>query len=443
MFYRTHHPSLITLLSLFAAAFLPFRAEAAPIELTLRHEHHIFTIRPDRYPGWKTTHEEWTFEGSPIRIPQELRADGDAVMSFPPGISRRAVAGWNTDAIEATLRATVADALDRAPGRVTIGRDVEGKITFDGIGLPGRKMDLPAAAALVAAALEANVPDVVLPVITEQPSITVNDPDLAKLGIQEVVTVGESDYTGSPVNRRHNIAVGLGRFNGYVIPQGSVFSFNEVLGPVGAAEGYRRELVILGERTLPDYGGGLCQVSTTAYRGAWEYGLPIEDRRNHSFAVRYYGPQGTDATIYPPNTDMKFRNDTTGALLIQTHTEGNKAYFVYYGTKDDRQTEVIGPYTWGHIAPPPDKSEYTADIPAGSTREVGHRVPGMRAAWFRVLEPPSARASTGTTVATESYYSIYEARPLFTQIGVEAGSPLLQSASSSVSSEPLNFFPPL
>jgi vancomycin resistance protein YoaR len=183
---------------------------------------------------------------------------------------------------------------------------------------------------------------------------------------------------------------------------------------VNASTGYWQELVILGERTLPDYGGGLCQVSTTAYRGAWEYGFPITQRRNHSFAVRYYSPAGTDATIYPPSADMKFLNDSGHAILLQTYVDGDNAYYIYYGTDDGRQSEIIGPYTWGSMAPPPDRTEYTTDIPPGTTRKVGERVPGVHAAWFRAVRYPDQEEQI------ESFYSIYEARPYFLQIGVES-----------------------
>lgn len=406
--------------------FTSFSYAAAPAELTLRYQHHIFSLRPAQYPTWRSVHEEWRYHGKTFRAPQSMRVDGDDVSALPRGVTRTTVQQWDTAAIAATLQSKVTSVLDREPGAVTIGRDLRGTMMFEGVGLPGRRVDLPAAAVLVREAMERGVTDVTLPVIEKQPAITVSDPVLREQGIQEVVTVGESDFSGSPPARRHNIGVGLAKFNGHIIPKDSLFSFNDVLGPVNAATGYKKELVILGERTLPDYGGGLCQVSTTAYRGAWEYGLPIEDRRNHSFAVRYYGPQGTDATVYPPHTDMQFTNDTPGALLLQTHAEDDKAYFIYYGTRDARRSDMYGPYTWGRVEPPGDRSEYTVEIPAGTTRKVGDRVPGMRAAWFRVVTVPGA-----SDVNIEPVYSIYEARPLFMQIGVAADSPLLSSSASS------------
>jgi vancomycin resistance protein YoaR len=232
------------------------------------------------------------------------------------------------------------------------------------------------------------------------------------MGITEVVTVGESNYAGSPANRRHNIATGLARFNGHIIPQGTVFSFGETLGRVDGSTGYRKELVIKGEKTEPDYGGGLCQVSSTAYRGAWEYGFPIKQRINHSYAVSYYGPQGTDATVYPPNPDMKFENDGPSALLIQTHhDEDDHAYFIYYGTKDKRRSSVYGPFIWNRTAAPPDRTIMTTELPPGERRKVGDRHPGMNAAWVRYTTLDDGTELEDTTV------SIYQARPLFYEVG--------------------------
>jgi len=246
-----------------------------------------------------------------------------------------------------------------------------------------------------------------------QPEITIEDTELLDMGITEVITIGESDYRGSPGPRKHNISVGLEKFNGQIIPPDAVFSFNSILGPVNAATGYKKELVIKGDKTLPDYGGGLCQVSTTAYRGAWEYGFPIDKRKNHSYSVRYYSPEGTDATIYPPYADIRFTNDTENALVIQTHTDDGRAYFIYYGTDDKRKSEVLGPFVWAKRSAPADRIEYTTSLPPGVTRKVGGRVPGLRAAWFRTVQRPEEETST-----TEGFYSLYEARPSYMQIGI-------------------------
>ena len=349
---------------------------------------------------------------------------------LPAGVQRRIVFGWNRDAIARTLEKTIASTLDRPAGEVTIrreplktkgktGRNVgsatdaaSGTIVFDGVGLTGREVDVPIAADLTIAALEQSVTDIALPVTEIQPVIRVEDPALIAQGITEVVTIGESVFAGSPVNRRYNIGVGLRRFNGALIPAHSNFSFNKILGRVDDTTGYRKELVIKGDRTEPDYGGGLCQISTTAYRGIWEYGFPILKRKNHSYTVRYYAPPGTDATVYPGSVDMVFRNDLPTALLIQTHQEKDHAYFIYYGTRDARTTEIIGPYLYDRRDPPADKTELTTDLPPGEKKKLNERVPGVKAAWYRFVK-------SGTGAETmESIYSHYEARPLFTALGV-------------------------
>lgn len=402
---------------------LPGFAQAAGI--LYRYQHHLFTIYPNQFLEWRGVKEVWFFEGKPVKVPAEFRVDGDRVPPLPAGFERREEVQWNRDAIRAVLEQKIASVFDRAPGSVVIHRSGSGAITFTGVGMLGRKVDLELAVTLTIEALTQGIADITLPVDEIQPKIVVEDPALEREGIREVVSVGESDFSGSPKARRHNIAVGLARFDGTLIPVGSVFSFDETLGPVTAKEGYLKELVIKGDKTLPDYGGGLCQVGTTAYRGVWEYGFPIVQRKNHSYAVHYYSPQGTDATVYPPNVDLKFLNNSSGALLIQTSVVDDQAYFIYYGTRDGRATEVIGPYTWGSVAPPPDKVEYTTEIPAGTTRKVGERVPGLKAAWYRVLQQDGQEA-------VESVYSGYEARPRFDQIGVDASSPLLGSGSTKV-----------
>lgn len=419
--------------------------QAQSVPLTWRYKHFLFPVSTAMMRDWHGEEEVWTYQGEEVVPPAALRAEGDVQPPLPDGFSRQMIPSWNRLAIEHTLRATVIPVLEREAGAVTISRTGSGTIAFDGVGLPGQRLRMDDAIDLTIAAVEQGIGNVELPISITDPSITVTDAQLRNNGITQLVSVGESDFRGSPVNRVHNIGVGLRRFNGHLIPQGDIFSFNAVLGPVNAATGYRKELTIKGDKTLPDYGGGLCQVSTTAYRGVWEYGFPIEQRRNHSYSVHYYSPLGTDATIYPPDTDIRFRNDSPGALLIQTYEEDGFAYFLYYGTRDDRRASLAGPFTWGSEAPPPPRTEYTTELAPGEKRKVGEAVPGIKAAWFRIV-------ASGTGETIDPSYSFYEARPLFYQIGVSpdqlqpepAETPLPppeEAFSSSVAPAPSSRYP--
>ena len=193
-------------------------------------------------------------------------------------------------------------------------------------------------------ALQSDAVVLSLPVAVSEPTVPLAATN--SLGIQELVASGESDFSGSPKNRLVNIDVGAAKFNGLIIKPGDEFSFNTYLGDVDAEHGFLPELVIKSNDVIPEFGGGLCQVSSTAFRAAMNAGLPITARRNHSFAVQYYAPQGTDATIYPGVQDLKFINNLNSNLLIWTRIEGHKLYFDFYGTKDARTVTFEGPYQY-------------------------------------------------------------------------------------------------
>jgi vancomycin resistance protein YoaR len=174
-----------------------------------------------------------------------------------------------------------------------------------------------------------------------EPEITTDSID--NLGITSLIGTGYSNFLNSPDAREHNIKVGAQKFHGVLLKPGEEFSFNKILGDVGPQTGYLPELVIKDNKTIPEYGGGLCQVSTTVFRAAINSGMKITERFAHAFPVVYYSPQGFDATIYPPHPDLRFINDTPGYLLIQSKMEGKNLIFEFYGADDGRKVRVIGP----------------------------------------------------------------------------------------------------
>ena len=181
--------------------------------------------------------------------------------------------------------------------------------------------------------------------------------DFKKLSFPTLLARGESSFAGSPANRIHNIVVATEKYNGLVLMPGEEFSFNQYLGNVDGANGYLPELVIKENVTTPEFGGGICQVSTTAFRAAMQAGLKITTRKSHSYPVAYYGAPGYDATIYPGSVDLQFTNDTGNPVLIKTRVVGTKVIFDIYGTSDGRIVTVNGPYTTGSN---PDGSIVTA-----------------------------------------------------------------------------------
>lgn len=164
------------------------------------------------------------------------------------------------------------------------------------------------------------------------------------LGIVELIGEGRSNFRGSTQSRIHNIQTAAKRFNGLVIAPGEEFSFTTILGPVDGEHGYKEELVIRDNETKPEFGGGICQVSTTVFRGAIFTGMKITQRHNHSYPVHYYTPIGFDATVYVPKPDLRFINNTPGHILLDMETEGTELVFKYYGTNDGRTVDMQGPF---------------------------------------------------------------------------------------------------
>lgn len=176
-----------------------------------------------------------------------------------------------------------------------------------------------------------------------KPRVETNDAD--KLGIETLIGEGKSSFTGSTLSRIHNIKVATARFDGLLIKPGEEFSFVKILGEVDGEHGYKQELVIKKGVTEPEFGGGICQVSTTAFRAAIYSGLEITARRNHAYPVHYYDPQGMDAAVYIPSPDLRFKNNTPGHILIKTELDVTKKtlVFKFYGTNDGRKVEIEGP----------------------------------------------------------------------------------------------------
>jgi vancomycin resistance protein YoaR len=213
----------------------------------------------------------------------------------------------------------------------------------------GASLNIPASVEKIAGALEAGQTETDL--VVETKKAEVNESSLNDLGINELISTGYSNFTGSPANRLQNIRVGAARFNGVLIKPDQTFSFLDTLGPVDASTGYLPELVIKEDKTVPEYGGGMCQVSSTAFRAALNAGLPIVKRMYHAYPVQYYKPYGVDATVYIPNPDLVFKNDTGHYILIQTRIEGKQLSFDFYGTKPSRSVKFAGNDTAGGAVP--------------------------------------------------------------------------------------------
>lgn len=206
-----------------------------------------------------------------------------------------------------------------------------------------------------------------LPSTSIQPDIA--ETDANRLGINVFLGEGRTNFSGSPKNRIFNIHRAVEEFQGALIAPQEEFSFVDRLGPVDGENGYLPELVIKRGETLPEFGGGICQVSTTLFRAALNTGQKITERRNHAYPVQYYKPYGMDATIYIPKPDFKFVNNTPAHILIQASIEEQELIFRFYGTTDKRTVTIDGPHITSRTPDGGMKTVFTQTVIAadGST----------------------------------------------------------------------------
>lgn len=215
---------------------------------------------------------------------------------------------------------------------------------------------------------------VTLPVDTIAPKASTDD--VTELGIVELIGRGESLFTGSIPGRIHNILLAASRTSGVIVAPDQVFSFNETVGDISAATGYKTAYVIKNGRTVLGDGGGVCQVSTTLFRAALNSGLEIVERSPHSYRVGYYelggyGP-GLDATVYYPTTDLKIKNNTSHYVLIQAVPleSEQKLVFEIYGKKDGREITIGDVKILSQSPPPPPLYQDDPTLPVGQQKQV-------------------------------------------------------------------------
>lgn len=244
-----------------------------------------------------------------------------------------------------------------------------------------------------------------IPIIVTEPKIRAGD--INNLGIKTLIGVGTSLFHNSIPNRIHNLILASSRLNGAIVTPGETFSLGEQIGDVTRATGYREAYVISQGRTVLGDGGGVCQVSTTLFRAALNAGLPIVERKAHSYRVHYYeedlGP-GYDATVFLPSADLKFVNDTPGHILIQTKVDPKNFSMRYeiYGTGDGRVATVSKAKIYSQTSPLPTVYQDDPTLPLGTKKQIDWSAFGAKVSF-------DYKVTRGAEVLQDrTFYSTYQ-----------------------------------
>jgi vancomycin resistance protein YoaR len=276
-------------------------------------------------------------------------------------------------------------------------------------GTAGYGLDASLALVRINEALQGGPRTIELPLSETPPPIVAADLD--SLNITQAVGVGVSSFRASQSYRITNIQAGARRMNGILIPPGGAFSFNEALGPVNAHNGFVIGSAIVQNRTQQEWGGGLCQVSTTMFRAAFWSGLPIAERHAHTFRIAWYEelgePPGLDATIFTGVNDLQFTNDTGGWLLTQAFVDLNsqRLTIMIYGQPTQRSVQMS--HRILSRTPALRQPIYIDDPsrPRGTVKQTDWAQPGMHVQVYRTVQ------ENGQIIRQDVFDSVFEPWP--------------------------------
>lgn len=141
-----------------------------------------------------------------------------------------------------------------------------------------------------------------------------------------------SFVTSSP-ERKNNIKVAMSKFDGIILDEGEVLSFNAVTGVRDESAGYKKAKIITNGTFTEGFGGGVCQVSTTLYNACLLAGLDVLEVHSHSLPVSYVEPS-FDAMVNVGSSDLVIQNNTGGQIIITSSSENNICKFKIFGLKN-------------------------------------------------------------------------------------------------------------
>ncbi len=283
--------------------------------------------------------------------------------------------------------------------------ETTGKVVVLAPSVPGEKLDPETTVKRIMAAIEASRGRVTIAVFPVKPEV--DDSDIPQMGIREVVGEATTSFRGSKPGRVQNIKVSAERFRGLVIPPDGVFSFNDHIGPINAEHGFVESLIIKGDRTAVGIGGGVCQVSTTLFQSAFWAGLKILERWAHGYIVSWYGEPGMDATVFTPNVDLKFLNNTGHYLLIKPIVDEKKGKLTFrlYGTSPGWKVRIAERKVEDVKPPPPPLYEENPDLPKGTIKQVEWPKPGEKVTIVREV------VKGDEVISKDSFVSVYTPWP--------------------------------
>ena len=177
----------------------------------------------------------------------------------------------------------------------------------------------------------------IIPLKITKPSITTDM--FGEDAFPDILAKFSTRYDSSNINRATNLDLAASTIDGTVLLPGERFSFNNIVGPTTASKGYKLAGAYSAGELVENYGGGICQVSSTIYDTALYANLKIVERHNHSSVVSYLDP-GLDATISYGSKDLKFENSRNYAIKINARATNGILEVEIMGISEENEYEI-------------------------------------------------------------------------------------------------------
>ncbi|MCL2486303.1 MAG: VanW family protein [Oscillospiraceae bacterium] len=263
----------------------------------------------------------------------------------------------------------------------------------------------------------------VIPLTLTQPTVTLKE--LKADSCPDVLSEFATPFDTTNAARTHNIKIAINAINGTVIkpwpkdvpfplednqvcPEYNelseyIFSYNETLGERNQQNGYAKATVFSAEAGLDnDYGGGICQVSSTLYYAFIKANLGIDERHAHMFTVPYIKlPDGKlglgrDATVNwggGPNSadgsykDLKVYNNKDYPIRIEFEikkTSDSKSDLIcrIYGTDDGYTAELTTMEMEVYYAKTVERSAAQWPGRKNTTGQMGFKIKSYRIVYY-------------------------------------------------------------
>ncbi len=240
----------------------------------------------------------------------------------------------------------------------------------------------------------------IVPLKTLYPKVSTNQ--IGSEAFPDLLSQFSTSFSSSNYNRSTNIILSAEKINGTVLMPGETFSYNQVVGQRTKEAGFKEATAYLNGKVIQEYGGGICQVSSTLYNAVLYANLDITERYNHGFKPSYVKP-GLDATVSWGGPDFKFTNNRNYPIRIVCDSSGKTLRIYIYGLKTDNDytVELDAQY----ISTVYYKTTYTTDssLASGESRIIQSGSNGCKTVTYKNLYDSNGSLVSSECISRDTY----------------------------------------